>query len=291
MDSGYPGQRKPNKCQNSAENSQKPYLFLIFQTKIQLQAKCPRFIFYSSSKCKQQDVVMAQKSKRTTQLTSIKKPMDFVVQSETTIITLMRQQQQQKKKSNWINIGWGWCDNGQIAVSSIAKSFWLFRFVPINKYMSYVCANNVIFVYRFVESLNLTKNIIETNDLFVIELYATMPFFFCSFIVYLFIYLWLLASSPPTTPAPPPTTTTSTPERPFLENQSKNIFDSPIFRQRDNTTIQFTDKGNQSYNFFLWPLVLCSLFMINRNYNTRFFVQYSQYLHNDFHIRAWINKK
>ncbi|XP_055296835.1 lachesin-like [Sitodiplosis mosellana] len=50
----------------------------------------------------------------------------------------------------------------------------------------------------------------------------------------------LYSSSPPTTLAPPPTTTS---ERPFPDIQPKNIFETPIFRQRDNTTIQFTDKG------------------------------------------------
>lgn len=71
----------------------------------------------------------------------------------------------------------------------------------------------------------------------------------------------MVASSPPTTPAPPPTTT---PERPFLEIQPKNIFDTPIFRQRDNNTIQFTDKGNiVTINFMA---ILCSLFIIKPNY-------------------------
>lgn len=72
----------------------------------------------------------------------------------------------------------------------------------------------------------------------------------CNWVVFffpLFIY-FVVASSPPTTPAPPPTTT---PERPFLEIQPKNIFDTPIFRQRDNNTIQFTDKGN-----FMWLTVI-----------------------------------
>lgn len=48
------------------------------------------------------------------------------------------------------------------------------------------------------------------------------------------------ASSPPTTIAPPSTTTT---DRPYLEIQPKNMFETPIFRQRDNNTIHFNDKG------------------------------------------------
>lgn len=51
-----------------------------------------------------------------------------------------------------------------------------------------------------------------------------------------------LASSPPTT-MPPPLTTT--PEQPFFEIQPNNIFETPIFRKRDNKTNQLSDKGNK----------------------------------------------
>lgn len=56
------------------------------------------------------------------------------------------------------------------------------------------------------------------------------------------LFCFRLASSPPTTMAPPPTTT---PDRPLYEIQSKNIFETPIYRQRDNNTIQFSDKGKR----------------------------------------------
>lgn len=50
---------------------------------------------------------------------------------------------------------------------------------------------------------------------------------------------------------PPPQTTTA--ERPFFEIQTKNnIFDTPIFRQRDNKTNQFTDKGNKTKQNFIF---------------------------------------
>lgn len=59
--------------------------------------------------------------------------------------------------------------------------------------------------------------------------------------IHVFYHFVCLASSPPTTMPPPQTTT---PERPFFEIQTKNnIFETPIFRQRDNKTNQFTDKG------------------------------------------------
>lgn len=49
-----------------------------------------------------------------------------------------------------------------------------------------------------------------------------------------------LASSPPTTIAP---LTTTTPDRPIIEIQPKNNFDTSIFRQSDNNSIHFIDKG------------------------------------------------
>lgn len=67
-------------------------------------------------------------------------------------------------------------------------------------------------------------------------------------IVFIVLCVRSLASSPPTT-MPPPVVTTS--ERPFFEIQTKNnIFDTPIFRQRDNKTNQFTDKGNEQQTFY-----------------------------------------
>ena len=53
-----------------------------------------------------------------------------------------------------------------------------------------VCSHNVIF-YRFFELPNLTKNVIETNDLFVIELYA-IGFFL--FVHRLFVHLFVVYS-------------------------------------------------------------------------------------------------
>lgn len=54
----------------------------------------------------------------------------------------------------------------------------------------------------------------------------------------------MLASSPPTTFAPPSTTFA---ERPYFEIQTKqnNNFETSIFRQPDNNSIQFNDKGNE----------------------------------------------
>lgn len=65
----------------------------------------------------------------------------------------------------------------------------------------------------------------------------------------IFHYFVRLASSPPTTMAPPLTTT---PERPFFDIQTKNnIFETPIFRQRDNKTNQFTDKGKIKFEIHI----------------------------------------
>lgn len=51
----------------------------------------------------------------------------------------------------------------------------------------------------------------------------------------------------------PPTTTTS--DRPFIEVQPKNIFETPFIRQRDNNTIQFADKGKR-YDILYLPIEL-----------------------------------
>lgn len=116
--------------------------------------------------------------------------------------------------------------------------------------MSYVCANNVIFVYRFVESLNLTKNIIETNDLFVIELYATMPFFFL-FVHRLFVHLFVAFSFESANHTGTTANHNNINTRTAVPWKSiEKHFRFTDFPPTYNTTIQFTDKGNQSYNFF-----------------------------------------
>lgn len=101
--------------------------------------------------------------------------------------------------------------------------------------------SNIRMIWRLnmIHSLNLNVEwkyspwkLIETNDLWVIDLFSYFCFFFCFF----------LASSPSTTLAPPSPTTT--PERSFEERiPSKNMFETSIYRQRDNHTIRFTDKG------------------------------------------------
>lgn len=51
------------------------------------------------------------------------------------------------------------------------------------------------------------------------------------------------ASSPPTTIAPPTTTFNYIPDRSAIDIQPKQNFDSPTYRQPDNNSIQFNDKG------------------------------------------------
>lgn len=51
------------------------------------------------------------------------------------------------------------------------------------------------------------------------------------------------ASSPPTTIAPPTTTFNYIPDRSAIDIQPKQNFDSPTYRQPDNNSIQFSDKG------------------------------------------------